>query len=293
MKKLFAIIFISIITACPAFAEDSAYHAFSFEEESGTVLTNSGTSGIDGYRSEYLTRVDGVFTGRYATKGNGVNICTTLQDNAWRNYWTVDFFVKFTAAELVGANALFGRYTSGYRMLSTWCDSGKLWIYCTGAGVINTGTASAVIMADTWHHVRYTYGSAGIGQGTATISVDGVQVLSVAGVGELLAPDGAITILGVIDIAPASVFRGTMADFRFYNSQLPAIYDVPTTYYAGGVIPEPDPDDPDVLAALNSIKNELATCRNLISTCISIGAYLLGLFAFRLIVLAKNQKSPI
>jgi hypothetical protein len=211
----------------------SAWRAYRMEEATGaTALIGTGLVGVNGTRSSALTQVAGKFPGTYATKGDGTNICTTPQDNAWQNYWTVDFFVKFTAAELAGVNALFGRYTTGRRMLSTWCDSGKLWIYCSGAGgTINTGTASAVITADTWHHVRYTYGSAAAGSGTMTISVDGVQALAVAGVGQLLAPDGVISIFSVIEVAPASVFRGTMADFRFYNSQLPSTYTVPTAYY--------------------------------------------------------------
>jgi hypothetical protein len=210
---------------------DLASRAHRLEEADGTTLTDTGLVAINGTRDANLARVAGPFAGTYATKGDGVHICSTSSSAAWRNYWTVEFRIKFTSAELSGSNALFGRYITGNTMLSTWCDSGKLWLYCVGSSVINTGTASAVIAADTWHHVRYTYGSAGAGQGTATISVDGVQALSVAGVGQLVAPTGDIGIFAVNVITPASVFRGTMADFRFYDSQKPATYTPPTEYY--------------------------------------------------------------
>ncbi len=268
-------------------------------------MINSGTSEINGTRSADLIRVSGVFEGRYATKGNGTNILTITQSSDWRNYWTVDFWVKFTSAELSGTSALFGRYTAGYRMLSTWCADGKLWIYCTGSGggAINIGTTNAVITADTWHHVRYSYGSESSGQGTMKISVDGTQVLSAPGVGSLLEPDGVITIFAVIDATPGSVFRGTMADFRFYASQLSSTYTVPESYY-DGIIPEPEPEPEgtylEVVQELQAIsgiledsklssadieKNSLILKSLLIVCGIAAGA-----ITFLLMLIAKNNR---
>ncbi|HVY08171.1 MAG TPA: LamG-like jellyroll fold domain-containing protein [Burkholderiales bacterium] len=226
-----------------SWAQTGLVAAYSFNEGSGTKLTDVSGNGNNGTISGATWTTSGKFGSALTFNGSSAKV--TIPDAAslrLANGMTLEAWVYPTKAP-TGWRAVVDKNVDGYYLMASTdvgnrVGTGGTWV----AGNQNTIGPSALPI-NTWTHLAATFDGA-----TVRLFVNGVQVASQAQTSPLATTNGTLQIGA--DSYPTEYFAGRIDEVRVYNRALSAADIVTDMNTAIGSAPAPDTTPPSAPANL-------------------------------------------
>jgi chitodextrinase len=191
----------------------TAVAAYSFNEGSGTTVTDASGTGNIGTIGTATWSTQGKYGGALAFNGTSAKV-TILDAPSLRltNAMTLEAWVFPTSASSAWQDAVY-KGTDNYYLSASSCCSGLPVGGGIFSGTYGEAYGASALAVNTWTHLAATYDGS-----TLRLYVNGVQVASKAQTGTLATSAGVLTIGG--DPIYGQYFAGRIDEVRVYSTAL-------------------------------------------------------------------------